>query len=399
MSKPKILHTMTWLAKGGSVNNNVLLSIQNMQDDYEFHLAVGGEIHHNPFKEVESLKVHICDNLVRSISPINDLITLWYLIKLIKKHKFDIVHTHGAKASFISRIAAFIAGCPCIIYGLHGVNFNSPFDKLGRTVHIMLEKLTIWMNHFIIAVTHDAMTKYHEKNIGKSVPFEIVYSGIDIDRFTSRTYCSNKEIIRSELGFTKDDFIITNIGRFSEAKAQKYTIESFARISKKHPHTKLLLVGDGPLLEACKQQVKSLKIEDRVVFQGFSSDVEKYLMISNLFVLTSLQEGLPRIVVEASLVKIPTVSFDIEGIHEILEDGKSGYIVPRYDIEELTNKISKLITNEIKRNTFAKKSYIRAKKNWDYKTMVKKHHEIYRHLLNNEESTIDKNPKAQRYSA
>ncbi len=148
-NKPKILHTMTWLAPGGGVDNNVYLAISGLREEFDFHFAVGGQIHKNDFEKIKGLKIYVCKDLVRQINPLKDLKALYYFWKLIRKEKYDIVHTHETKASFISRIAAHAAGCKYIIYGLHGVTFNDPHSRIRGFIYTFLNLLMYHMTHYV----------------------------------------------------------------------------------------------------------------------------------------------------------------------------------------------------------------------------------------------------------
>jgi len=179
---------MTWLAPGGGVDNEVYLAIKHLIKDFDIELAVGYDIQHNNFENIEGLKIHIVKNMGRKIHPIKDALALWELYRLIKKNKYNIVHTHETKASLLGRIAAWLAGTKNIIYGLHGVTFNDPHNKVKRNFYIWLERLTVGCASLIIAVGKDTIDQYHQNNIGKNISCKIVYSGIDTEKFTKPLY-------------------------------------------------------------------------------------------------------------------------------------------------------------------------------------------------------------------
>src|SRR6185436_11569831 len=103
------------------------------------------------------------------------------------------------------------------------------------------------------------------------------------------------------------------------------------------------LVGEGELMIECKAQVQKLSLEKDVIFYGFSAEPARLLTVADIHVLTSLREGLPRVAVEASLMKVPTVAFSVEGIREVVDDNINGYVVPTGDVTLLAEKISGLI--------------------------------------------------------
>lgn len=372
---------MTWLAPGGGVDNNVYHTLDGLQEEFELHLAVGREIHHNPFSSLRNVKFIICPNLGRQLQPLEDLKALLFFRRLVRDEKYDIVHTHETKASLLSRVAAYCAGCKCIIYGLHGVTFNDPHSKLRRIVYIILEKLTVWMADYIVSVSQDCIDRYHEVNIGKKIPFEVIYSGIDINFFKD-AICSEADLnsLRKALHISVEDVVLLNIGRFSIAKGQRYAISCFAQLRQSYKNLKLLLVGDGECKEDCRNLAIDLGVADHVIFYGFSEEIPKLVKLSHILVTTSLREGLPRVVVEASLCKIPTVGFDVEGIKEIITDGESGFVVPQYDTVALVERIKILIDSPELRREFAIKAFEKACRQWDKEIMVSRLRELYKTL-------------------
>ena len=379
MKKLKILHTTTRLVRGGGVENNIYYTIEKLKHEFEFHLASGIDFQVNPFEKDPSIKIIICKDLINKISPLKDLRALLFFYRLIKREKYDIVHTHETKASFITKLAAWLAGCKYIIYGLHGVTFNDPMSNLKRRFYIALEKYTIGVSDIIVSVSEEVMYHYHKNNIGKTIPYKVVRSGIELSDFFTKAQLSEeqKKQVKIGLGLSESAIVITNVGRFSFSKAQRYTIESFAALKKEFPALKLIFVGEGELLEECKQLVEKLNLVSSVVFAGYRENVAEILAITDLFMFTSLREGLPRVTVEASLMKVPIVAFEVEGIREVITHEQSGYIVKQYDVEALTFYARKLLMDINLRQKFTQNSYNHVIKNWDSNLMAIQLREIY----------------------
>jgi len=372
------LHTMTWLAPGGGVDKNVFYTISNLRNEYEFHLAVGEDIFHNEFQKIDDLKIFICPYLKRHLNLWEDIKSVFFFYKLIKKNKYDIVHTHETKASLISRVAAWLAGCPTIIYGLHGVTFNDPHSKIRRLIYIIIEKLTIRMNDYIVSVSQDVINVYHKNNIGKKIPYSVAYSGIDTELFIGELPETEKKmLLKKRLGINKDEKVLINIGRFSYSKGQRFTIEAFHRLLCLDKNLKLLLVGEGEEMENCKRMVGDLGLDEKVIFYGFSNNVHELCSLADILILTSLREGLPRVVVEASLCKVPTVAFEVEGIKEAIPANFHEFIVKQNDIESLVGKIHDLLNSEKIYTQYACEAYQNALSNWDFRTMTNTLRHIY----------------------
>jgi glycosyltransferase involved in cell wall biosynthesis len=378
--KRKILHTTTRMVPGGGVEKNIYYTIAGLKEQFEFHLSCGADFKDDSFNDFPEVKTIICPYLINKINFIKDIKALWFYYKLIKKEKYDIVHTHETKASFITKLAAWLAGCPYIIYGLHGVTFNDPMSKAKRRFYILLEKLTINCADLIVSVGYNTIEEYHKENIGKKIPYEIVRSGIDIDAYLQKALLSpgEKNRFRNSLGINEKDIVIINVGRFSYSKAQRYAIEAFAGLKKKFTNIKLLLIGEGELLEECKSMIENLGLDKTdIIFLGYQKDIPKFLSISDLFMFTSLREGLPRVIVEASLLQIPVVTFAVEGATEVLEHEKTGFIIPQKDVKSLMYYTEQLILQPSLRSEFGKLAQQHVIQQWDMRLMSEQLIKIY----------------------
>jgi glycosyltransferase involved in cell wall biosynthesis len=367
------------LVRGGGVENNIYHTIDQLKDEFDFILSSGVDMQENPFEGDPKVRVIVCKDLIHKIHPWYDLKALLFYYRFIRKEKIDIIHTHETKASFITKLAAWLAGCPYIIYGLHGVTFNDPMNKLKRSFFIFLEKATIGVSDFIVAVSYDVMKIYHANHIGKKIPYTVVRSGIDLKKFFALTHVdeSDKEKLRQELGIDSDTKVICNVGRFSFSKAQRYTLQCFARLKKDFPNSKLIFIGEGELLNECKQLANELNIANDTIFRGYQKNVPLYLSISNLFLFTSLREGLPRVIVEAALMKVPVAAFEVEGIREVIEHNTSGIIVPQYDVDGLYEGAKRILADEQLANCFREKAFNHTEHEWDAAKMGEDLRKVY----------------------
>ena len=383
MPKPRILRTMTWLAPGGGVDEQVKLSILGMSDTFEFHLLTGREIQNRDFHNMQGLNLHICKWMVPNFNPIMDLFALLWIKRFLSKNSFDLVHTHETKSSFLTRLALRKKSLTPLIYGIHGVVFNDSRSNLGNKIYEFLERSTIGRADQLIAVSQDVKSEYLIRNIGTDMPWEVIYSGVDVAKFVSPQPAAKSAIIRTTLGISDKDLVLISIGRFSSSKNQKDIIIAFHKLCDLNPqiNLRLILVGEGPEKSNCESLVKDLVITERVKFAGFQKSIEEYLAISDINVITSLREGLPRVVVEASLVGIPTVGYQVEGILEIVSDQASGLVVPQGDLEALVIGMNELVINEVKRKEFGFLAREIALSNWNHESMNSKLIALYRNLL------------------
>jgi glycosyltransferase involved in cell wall biosynthesis len=252
-------------------------------------------------------------------------------------------------------------------------------SKFKRKFYIFLEKITIGVSDFIVAVSHDVMWHYHQNNIGKKIPYAVVRSGIDLEDFFAHTHpdTDEKTALRTELKIGPATKLICNVGRFSFAKGQRYAIECFAKLKKDFPDSKLVFIGEGDMLESCRQLASDLGIGEDVIFKGYQKNVPLYLSISDLFLFTSLREGLPRVIVEAALMKLPVAAFQVEGIREVIEHTVSGMIVPQYDVEALYEGAKKILSDKNVSDEFAQKAFAHVQHEWDARKMADDLRKVY----------------------
>ena len=383
MSKPKVLRTMTWLAPGGGVDEQVKLSILGLSDEFEFHLLTGREIQNQDFHNIPGLKIYVCKWMVPNFNPIMDLLALIWIKRFLRTNRFNLVHTHETKSSFLTRLAFSKKLSTPLIYGIHGVVFNDPRSNLGNKIYEFLERSTIGKADQLIAVSEDVKSQYLIRNIGTGMPWEVIYSGVDVEKFVSSQSAENSARLRASLRISDEDLVLISNGRFSISKNQKDTIQAFKRITNQNPtiNLRLILVGEGPEKSNCESLVEALGLAKKVNFVGFQKSIEEYLAMSEINVLTSLREGLPRVVVESSLVGIPTVGYQVEGISEIVSDQKSGLVVPQGDLESLVLRINELVLDAEKRREFGILAREIALRNWSHESMNNRIRVLYRNLL------------------
>lgn len=380
-TKKKILHTTTRLVLGGGVEKNIFYSIAGLKEEFDFDLSCGADCQDTHFAEEAGCRsLHICKDLVNTIHPIKDVKAIWYYYRLIRRERYDIVHTHETKASLITRIAAWLAGCPYIIYGLHGVTFNDPMSKWKRKIYIAIEKYTVGCADLIVSVGRNTIEAYLVAGIGRKIPYRIIRSGIDVSAALQSGFQQQEERLafRRSIGLADKDLVLVTVGRFSFSKAQRYSIRAFARLLPQYPHLKLVLLGEGELLNECRQLAVDLGIpNDRIVFAGYQPNVPAYLAASDIFVFTSLREGLPRVIVEAALMRLPVVCFEVEGANEVIVNKESGFIVPQYDETAFVSALEHLILQPALRAAFAEKAFQHVVEEWDKSNMVLQLREIY----------------------
>lgn len=355
-SKIKIAHVITRLIIGGAQENTLSTVIQLMKNkDYDVDLITGPGL--GPEGSLENIAINnqvnmlIVPQMRRNIHPVRDVIAFFQILKIFRKQKYDIIHTHSSKAGIIGRLAAKLSGCPIIIHTIHGLPFH-PYEKKWKNfVYIFLERICSKVSNCIITVSDTMRDKALEKKIGNINLYKTVYSGMRIDEFIN---CEKyRKSMRDKLNIKDDEIVVGKIARLFHLKGHDFIIDCACEIIKKAPETKFMFVGDGILKDDLMNRIKSYGIEKNFIFTGLvpPDKIPELISCMDILVHASLREGLARALPQALASGIPVVSLDIDSAHEVVKHGKNGYLVGSGDKEGFVVYLTQLIKNEKLRKT------------------------------------------------
>jgi glycosyltransferase involved in cell wall biosynthesis len=383
--KIKVAHIIARMITGGA-DENTLFTVQGLnKKKYDVDLIIGEEFDKNILSKVKKNNFNIIQikGLKGKLNFLYDPIILLKLIKLLKINHYDIVHTHTTKSGILGRIASRIAGVPVIIHGLHGSTFQAFNSGLLNWLLFLLERLTSKFTDAYVSVSEMLSEKYVEKGIGEKEKYYTVYSGMRLDKFYNIKKNIDYEKKQRELGINQRHFIIGNVARMEMRKGHKFLLDAFKKVTleRKDYPLKLLIIGEGEDREKLENYTKELNLEDKVIFAGYREDVEELMAIMNIFVLTSLREGLPRVLVQAAAVGIPLIAFNVDGVSEIIKDNQNGFLIRPGDVKQLTNRIIKYIDNKDLVLLHGQRGREFIKDKWSIEDMVDKIDKIYQSLV------------------
>jgi len=383
--KIKVAHIITRIITGGA-EENTLYTIKGLdKKKYDIDLIVGEEFRkdiYNNFKNNDFCIIQL-KGLKGKLNFLYDPIVLIKLINLFKKNQYDIVHTHLTKIGILGKIASRISGVPIVIHGLHGSAFQAFNSKLLNWALIFFERITSKYTDAYISVSRILSEKYIKEGIGKRENHFTVFSGMNLDKF----YYSRKKINRrkklADLGISLDCFIIGNVATLEPRKGHKFLIDAFKKVIEKHKNKsiKLIIVSDGYERENLVNYVDKLNLKEKVIFTGYREDIEELMAIMDVFVLASLREGLPRVLVQAAAVGIPLIAFNVDGVPEIIKNNYNGFLVRPKDVEELADRIIRYINNMELISLHGQRGREFVKGKWSIEDMVNKIDGIYQELI------------------
>jgi glycosyltransferase involved in cell wall biosynthesis len=322
--------------------------------------------------------------LVRSPSPVKDLIAFLKIYRLLRKERFDLVHTHTSKAGILGRIAARLAGVPHIVHTPHGQAFNGYAGRVLTGVFVLLERWAATFTDRIIGLTDQEIRDNLERRIGEPEQFVSIPSGIDLKRFEE---CERQaRDVKASLGLLPSARLIGSIGRLDPIKGHAYLLDAFVMLAPRFPDLHLLLVGDGELLPQLKMRVRQSGLAGRVLFLGWREDVPDLLHALSLFVFPSLSEGMGRALVEAMAAGVPIVATRASSIPEVLAEGEAGYLVEPANAPSLAAGIETVLRDPDLQCRLAKAARVRAR-NYSVEAMLRKIEAVYQDVLGSKNGT------------
>lgn len=295
------------------------------------------------------------------------------LDRIIEDNKIDIIHSHGGVAGMYARFYKKKYNKVKVVHTIHGIHYTRTKNFLRKWFSHSVEQHLVKYTDKFICVSDEDLNLAEELRIIDPSKTSVIKNGIDIKRFAN---VKPNEELKKKLGLTSNDIVIGNISRFDFQKNQRLLIESFHEVLKTNGNSKLLIAGDGQFLNNCKDQVKRLEIQDKVIFTGEISSTEDYYPLIDTFVFPSLWEGLSITLIEAMVSGRSIIASDIPSNRELINDGKNGVLFTPGDATGLTEKILSLLNNPGERKRLSENAAKDALE-YDEKEMTGKIMKIY----------------------
>jgi glycosyltransferase involved in cell wall biosynthesis len=373
MQRINLLYLITKLELGGAQKQLLSLIKHIDQEKFNPFLFTAREGFLIPeASAINGLTLKKSRFLERPIIPLWDLLALFEIIRFIKKNNIHIVHTHSSKAGILGRFAARLAGAKVIIHTVHGWSFNDYQPAIMRSLFLLLERVAARLCDKLIVVSDYDRQKGLSSRIGTKGKYILVRYGIDYSEFNA-----GAEDIRKTLGIDIKDPVVGMVACFKPQKSPLDFIKLACLVKRILPDTKFILVGDGALRSKIERTIRKLRMEKEVILTGWRTDIPKILSAIDVFVLTSLWEGLPVSVLEAAVSSKPVVATDTGGIAEIVSEGRSGFLVNRLDMQAMSQRLMVLLRDEKLRARMGESARRGIAADFDATVTVGKHAQLY----------------------
>jgi glycosyltransferase involved in cell wall biosynthesis len=289
---------------------------------------------------IPDLPMTLLPSLRRQIHPWADGLTWARLTGIIRRGRFDIVHTHSSKAGILGRWAARAARTPVVVHTVHGFGFHAFQRRPIRRLYQGLERLTSRVTSaFITPSARDCETGV-QLGIGAPEQYRVIRYGLTPDRLVP---AADRIGIREELGIPAAAPLVGTIACLKPQKAPEDFVEAFRRIVQRVPDVHALWVGDGALRPHVERLQQALGLTRSLHLLGWRTDVPRLLAAMDVFVLASRWEGLPIACLEALAAGVPIVATAAGGIPEVVADGRNGLLVPIAEPARLADAVVRLL--------------------------------------------------------
>ena len=336
-SKIRIL-AISSSGKTGGGPSHIFLLKELLDGEFDFYLAMpnlfikGYDLNLKKIIEISERKISLKD--------------LYNLIFFARKNSIDIIHSHGKGASLIGRFISIFLKKP-LIHTFHGIHVDC-LNSFNKFIYIFYENLTGWLDSEKIFVSVSEFNQARKLKINLGGSYSIVNNAVKIMAIKNKSYVNQN----FKIGIENHKKNIISICRLVD---QKNIFEIF-KIAKNLPIYNFVILGDGYLFERSIQYINQNNINN-VFLLGNKKNIFKYLYNADLFLSTSLYEGHPISILEAMSIGLPVVASKVTGNCDTITHNHSGYFYDLGDIDDATDKIKNIMSNEKLRDYFAINSY------------------------------------------
>lgn len=352
MEKIKVIRIITRLNIGGPAINAVLLT-NDLCQRFEVVLVTGqigkdeGDMGY--LAAEKGIRPIVIPQLQRNISIFKDISAFIKLVRLLRKEKPVIVHTHLAKAGIIGRLAALVAGVPIRIHTFHGHTFSNYFPSWQTKVFLSMERIIARYTDRIITISKKLSSEISDKyRVAPADKISIIPLGFELEKFLENTPGENS--LRSRLNLEDGSLAVGIIGRLTPVKNHKLFLDVARDVLDRIDKVRFIIVGDGECRDALEKYAEDIGIKESVAFLGWQKNMQNVYQDLDIIALTSLNEGTPVSLIESMAAAKAVIATNVGGVPDVVKDGQTGILVESGDRETFTAKLIGLLIDREKRN-------------------------------------------------
>ncbi len=383
-SRVKIVRIIARLNIGGPALHVVNLNKGLSSDRFESLLVTGspnpGEGSMLDYAQENGVRPLIIPEMVgeASLRP-RDIKALFKLYRILRMERPQIVHTHTAKAGFLGRVAARLAGVPVIVHTYHGHVLHGYYGPLKNWLLRRMERVLARITNQLVAVSPLVRKDLLAYRVAPPEKIRVIPLGFDLEPFLQCR--SLKGEFRTELGLGTGVRLIAILGRIFPIKNHRLFLESATQVAKQESNARFVIVGDGILRSEMERYAADLGIHQRTIFTGWRHDLPRIYADLDLLVVSSDNEGTPVSAIEAMASGCPVVATQVGGLPDVIENGKTGYLVPAQQPQALAAAMLDLIQNSETAEQMSRAAQLSVKEKFSINRLISDTENLYQDLL------------------
>jgi glycosyltransferase involved in cell wall biosynthesis len=326
--------------------------------------------------EANGIRHRALDGSTRGFDLVADVRAARSFARIVRQERPDLVHTHNPKPGVYGRVVARLCGVPAVVNTVHGL-FATPDDPLLRRCSVYgLEALAARFSHVELVQNIEDADLMRRTPLAPTDRVRHLGNGISIEAFDA-DLSATRDRVRAELGIATDALVVVSVGRLVAEKGFGELIAASGSLDVPH---ELVIVGpdDVEKADALPASMLAAARANGVHFLGHRTDVARILGASDLFVLGSYREGVPRAAMEAAACGLPIVATDIRGCRQVVDDGSTGLLVPRAEVAPLAEAMRRLLVDTELRTQFGKAGRAKAEREFDERDVLRRLMDAYR---------------------
>jgi glycosyltransferase involved in cell wall biosynthesis len=333
--------------------------------------------------EAEGIRFIPWPHATRAWKPAADVRALRELLAILRRERFDLLHTHTPKPAILGRIGARAVGIPVVVNTVHGL-YVKPDDSLKRRLPVLtIEWLGARFSHAELYQSEEDLAWARRLRLTRKGRSAHLGNGTDLSRFDPAAISDGRlRALRQELGIPEGALVVGTVGRLVAEKGYRELLAAFREVQSGFPEVRLLAVGprDPEKRDALRDE-EIAAAGDTVIFAGPRADIPDLLALMDVFVLASWREGLPRSAIEAAAMARPLILTEIRGCREVVRDGIEGLLVPPRDPKRLAKALARVLADPELRARLGAASRARAISRFDERAVFQVIAETYERLL------------------
>ncbi|MBP0724474.1 glycosyltransferase family 4 protein [Bacillus sp. RG28] len=291
---------------------------------------------------------------------------------------YHILHLHTPISSFITRLAS--SKSHKVIYNVHGFHFNENGKWTTNQLYLATEKIAALKSDKIIITNLDDLKIAYKIASEKKICY-VNGVGLDTNLYNIEKFLSqDKQTIKLELGLDQNKKILTHIAEFNDNKRQIDIVNACELLKEKTQDFIILLVGTGENFEGIQRYIQEKHLDKFIKCLGFRKDIPRILSVTDIGLLVSIREGLPRSIMEMMAMKVPVVATNIRGNRDLVTNGENGFLIPIKNREEIAKKCFVLMSNEDLSNQYGEVGRQIIEDYFSIETVLQQMEKVYREL-------------------